>query len=384
LTITNRTPIRFSLLTVIVWLAVAAGIIFLLWQVITRISANKLPVSTTPNLTQVYQTIAVNMIAQQTSSAAPTAMGYTPSPTTLPTTSFTQAAPTPLQSQNKTSTPVSGNQTSTPPVTCDRAGAGNPIDVSIPDDSLIAPGQGFIKTWKLVNTGSCTWTTAYSASFFYGDRMEGPESVALLETVLPAQSIELSIEMVAPLAPGTYQGNWKLMNPTGALFGIGPNGDSPFWVRIIVPTNPGSTATVTPGITPTFSTTGSPSPTATTTPPVQSSGEISTVPGNSIDLDTLTLNSGDEDLAYQVDSNNYHWLAPQNGAMIGVYSRLEPFLEDCQSAGMSTAPIAVESLSVGTYLCYLTNEGRYGKALFTSLDPNTFTLTMDLLTWALP
>jgi Ig-like domain from next to BRCA1 gene len=385
MTSTNRTPLRVSLLTFIVWLAVAAGIIFLLWQVITRISANKLPVSTAaPNLTQVYETIAVNITAQKTSSVAPTAMGNTPSPTTLPTTSSTQAAPTPLQSQNKTSSPVSVNQTSTPQVLCDRAGAGNPIDVSIPDDSLISPGQGFIKTWKLVNTGSCTWTTAYSASFFYGDRMDSPESVALLETVLPAQSVELSIEMVAPLVPGTYQGNWKLMNPTGALFGIGPNGDSPFWVRIIVPANPASTATVTPGVTPTFSTTGSPSATAAATPPVQASGEISSVPGDSIDLDTLTLNSGDEDLAYQVDSNNYHWLAPQIGAMIGVYSRLEPSLEDCQSAGMSTAPIAVESLSVGTYLCYLTNEGRYGKAFFTSLDGDSYTLTMDLLTWANP
>jgi hypothetical protein len=385
MTSTNRTPLRFSLLTFIVWLAVAAGIIFLLWQVITRISANKLPASTaTPNLTQAYQTMAVNMIAQQTSSAAPTAMGNTPSPTRSPTTSFTQAPPTPLQSQDITSTPARVSQTSTPPAPCDRAGAGNPLDVTIPDDSLVAAGQGFTKTWKLVNTGACTWTTAYSASFFYGNRMEGPESVALMETVLPAQSIEISIEMVAPQAPGMYQGNWKLMNPTGVLFGIGPNGDSPFWVRIIVPPNPATAATVTPGITPTFSTTGSPSPTATTTPPVQASGEISSIPGDSIDLDTLTVNDGDEDLAYEVDSNNYHWLAPQIGAMIGVYSRLEPYLEDCQSAGMSTAPIAVESLSVGTYLCYLTNEGRYGKAFFTSLDPDTFTLTLDLLTWALP
>ena len=285
-------------------------------------------------------------------------MGNTPSPTTSPTISFTQAPPTPLQSQNITATPVSGNQTSTPPVLCDRAGAGNPIDVTIPDDSLIAPGQGFTKTWKLVNTGSCTWTTAYSVSFFYGDRMDGPESEALKETVLPAQSVEISIEMFAPQAPGTYQGNWKLMNPTGVLFGIGPNGDSPFWVRIIVPENPANTATVTPGFTPTFSTTESPSPTATTTPPVQASGEISSIPGDSIDLDTLTLNSGDEDLAYQVDSNNYHWLAPQIGAMIGVYSRLEPSLEDCQSAGMSTAPIAVESLSVGTYLMLSHKRGK--------------------------
>ena len=92
MTSTSRTPLRFSLLTIIVWLAVAAGIIFLLWQVITRISASKLPTSTaTPNLTQVYQTNVVNMTAQHSSSASPTSMGITPSPTTSPTIRITQA-----------------------------------------------------------------------------------------------------------------------------------------------------------------------------------------------------------------------------------------------------------------------------------------------------
>ena len=70
-------------------------------------------------------------------------------------------------------------QTSTPVSLCDQAGAGNPIDVTIPDDTVIPAGQSFVKTWKLVNTGTCTWTTAYSATFFYGDRMGAPESVPL-------------------------------------------------------------------------------------------------------------------------------------------------------------------------------------------------------------
>jgi len=51
---------------------------------------------------------------------------------------------------------------------------------------------------------------------------------------------------------------------------------------------------------------------------------------------------------------------------------------------MSPAPIAVESLSTGTYLCYLTSQGRFGRALLVSLDPDDFTLTLELLTWASP
>ena len=262
------------------------------------------------------------------------------------------------------------------------------MDITIPDDSLIAAGEGFIKTWKLVNTGNCTWTTSYSASFFYGDRMGALESVPFEASVLPAQSVLISIEMIAPTSPGTYQGNWKLANPSGDLFGIGPNGDLPFWVRIIVPENPASTATDTPSVSPTqgatatYNPTISPSPTST--PPIQASGVLSPAPSDTIDLDTLTLNSGNEDLLYQEDANHYHWLTPEDKAMIGVFGKLQPSLPECQSASMSHAPIAVESLPVGTYLCYTTNEGRLGRALLEAVDPNNFTLTLDLLTWALP
>jgi hypothetical protein len=374
----KRAPIRFGLLTALVWLLVAGGTIFILWQVITRISAADLPVSTsTPDQSQVAQTIAAIVNAQVTSTTSSVTETVSPSPTTLPT----QATSTPLPSQKTTPTLGQMTQTSTPVSLCDAAGAGNPIDVTIPDDSVIPAGQSFVKTWKLVNTGTCTWTTAYSATFFYGDRMEAPESVPLKGSVSPSQNVEISVEMVAPQSPGTYQGNWKLANPAGNLFGIGPNGTNPFWVRIVVEENQ-ATATNTP----TISVTSIPSetPTATATPAGQVGGELSPLPRDTIDLDKLTLNSGDADLAYVADPNGYHWLSPQGGALIGVFGNTEPSITSCQAAVMSPAPIAVESLPVGTYLCYDTNQGRFGRALFKALDPQTFALTLNLLTWALP
>jgi hypothetical protein len=381
----KRAPIRFGFLTALVWLAVAAGSIFLLWQIMNRISAGNLPISTaTPNQTQVYQTIAAIVNSQMTSPASLAPQTGTPSPTTVPTLTSATVDPHPKE----TPTPNGMANTATPTTLCDLAGAGNPLDITIPDDSLILPGASFIKTWKLVNTGTCTWTTAYSTSFFYGDRMGAPESEPLPSNVLPSQSIEISIEMVAPTSPGTYQGNWKLMNPTGELFGIGPNGDLPFWVRISVPQSQTSTATITPGPSPTQGPTPTInptiSPTSTTTPPIQASGKLSPAPGDTIDLDTLTLNSGNEDLLYQVDANNYHWLTPLEAAEIGVFGNQVPALSDCQSASMSAAPIAVESLPLGTYLCYFTNEGRFGRALLEAVDPDNFILTLDLLTWATP
>ena len=94
--------------------------------------------------------------------------------------------------------------------------------------------------------------------------------------------------MVAPQTPGSHQGNWKLSNASGQLFGIGPNGDAPFWVRINVlepPTatpTPVNTSTPAPTHTPTPTTT----PTPTPTPVVQSGGLLVLLPSNTVDLDT--------------------------------------------------------------------------------------------------
>ena len=378
MTVKKGTPVRFSLLTVFVWLLVAGGVIFLLWQVINRISTSQLPVSTpTANLTQVYQTIAAVLTAQPSSLAPTKALTDTPSPTSQRTQTQSIALPSP----HGTSTQGEPTRTATPRVLCNQAAAGNPLDITVPDDSLFSPGQSFIKTWKLVNVGTCSWTSSYSVRFFYGDHMGAPDSVPLLEVVPPAQSAELSVEMVAPESPGTYQGNWKLANSAGVLFGIGPNGDSPFWVRIIVAESLTATPTATSGAT-TSTPTGE--ITLTPTPNGQAGGVLSLATGDTIDLDTLTLNGSEEDLAYHVDADQYHWLAPYGEAMIGVYGSQAPVLADCDSANMSSAPIAVESLSIGTYLCYRTREGRFGRMWLKAVDPTTFNLTLDLLTWALP
>ena len=85
MSIKGRNPARLSLLNALIWLLIATGIIFLLWQVITRISASNLPISTpAPDLTQVYQTIAVMLTAPQS--------GDDTFPTTSPTPTYTSTA----------------------------------------------------------------------------------------------------------------------------------------------------------------------------------------------------------------------------------------------------------------------------------------------------
>ena len=170
-------------------------------------------------------------------------------------------SPSPAPSVEPTQIPTiarspTPGQTPTESGGCNRAAAGVPFDVSIPDESPMQPGQRFVKTWRLVNNGTCKWTRLYTLVFFSGNPMGAIQSHFLSGEVLPGAVVELSVEMFAPMDMGFYQSNWMLMAPDGELFGLGPNGDAPFWARIQVmekytdtPT-PTATATETPTPTP--------------------------------------------------------------------------------------------------------------------------------------
>lgn len=143
-----------------------------------------------------------------------------PSDTPLPPTN------TPLP----TNTPIPPTATQVP-IPCDRAQFVK--DVSVPDNTEIAAGSTFVKTWRLKNNGSCTWTSSYALVFYNGDAMSGLASAPITNgTVPPGSTIDISVSLVAPITPGTYKGNWRLRNSGGALFGIGPDADQSFWVQI--------------------------------------------------------------------------------------------------------------------------------------------------------
>jgi large repetitive protein len=110
-------------------------------------------------------------------------------------------------------------------------------DATIPDGTIVAPGTSFVKTWRLKNVGSCTWTTSYSAVFTGGDQMGAPAVVNLPYSVAPGATVDISVNLVAPTGNGHYRGNWKLRNASGTLFGVGASGNYLFWVDIYVNTS---------------------------------------------------------------------------------------------------------------------------------------------------
>ncbi|MEW5940432.1 MAG: peptidoglycan-binding protein [Chloroflexota bacterium] len=107
-------------------------------------------------------------------------------------------------------------------------------DVSYPDNTQVPVKTPFVKTWRLKNTGTCTWTSSYKLVFDSGDRMEGPLEQPLTSgTVAPGQTVDISVNLVAPAAPGTYRGYWIIRDPGGVLFGIETGR---FWVQIVAVT----------------------------------------------------------------------------------------------------------------------------------------------------
>ena len=151
------------------------------------------------------------------------------------TTQFAQMIPSSPPSVGET--PPSDRMTTTPspaenPAPCEQAEFVS--DVTVPDGSEFAPGQTFIKTWRLKNTGSCTWTTSYRVVFDSGNVLGAPPSFNLPVNVPPDGLVDISVNMKAPEQPREYESYWKLQNPQGVVFGLGSRGDKAFWVKIKV------------------------------------------------------------------------------------------------------------------------------------------------------
>lgn len=140
-------------------------------------------------------------------------------PTRLPVPSATPTlSPTPQPLPTETATPA-----------CE-VGAVLLDDVTYPDNTLLPAGEKFTKTWKLQNTGNCPWI-GYTVAFAFGDKMDAPDSVPVPETEAKA-TVDVSVDLVAPLDNGMYTGNFELRDAEGKSIPVGtePN----FWVKIII------------------------------------------------------------------------------------------------------------------------------------------------------
>jgi hypothetical protein len=107
-------------------------------------------------------------------------------------------------------------------------------DITVMDNTPFSPDATFVKTWRVKNTGSCTWTQDYNLVFISGNSMGAKQTVAFPAKVAPNQTIDLSVTMRAPTNKGTYRGDWMLSSPNGTRFGTGSSGTGTLYVAIKV------------------------------------------------------------------------------------------------------------------------------------------------------
>jgi len=59
------------------------------------------------------------------------------------------------------------------------------------------------------------------------------DRLALPFVTAPGQTLDLSLDMTAPIYPGAYESHWKFQAPNGSNFGVGKK-DAPLWVKLLI------------------------------------------------------------------------------------------------------------------------------------------------------
>lgn len=102
------------------------------------------------------------------------------------------------------------------------------VNETVSDGTILVGGSEFTKTWRFRNDGNCVWDPTYSFEFSHGEAMTDVTSYPLTSTVYPGDTIEVSVNMVAPVDDGVYKGYWHVKTPYGGFMGVGQYNQSPY------------------------------------------------------------------------------------------------------------------------------------------------------------
>jgi hypothetical protein len=180
------------------------------------------PIEPTPDVLAIRTSAAYTVVAEFTLTAA----AFTPTPlppTETPIPELPTASPTAALATDPTQIALG-----TPGALCDDMSFDvATVDVTILDGTPMTPGQEFVKTWKIKNTGSCPWGDGYGLIYSYGEKMNGqPVPLGILVGV--GQEVEISVNFKAPDKIGEYTSAWQMANAKGVTFG------KAIFVKIIV------------------------------------------------------------------------------------------------------------------------------------------------------
>jgi hypothetical protein len=91
-------------------------------------------------------------------------------------------------------------------------------DLTVPDGSIMVPGQPVDKEWQVMNSGTCNWDQRYRLKLISGDAM-GANPLQPLYPARAGADATLRIVFTAPQSTGLYECQWQAVNPEGIPFG---------------------------------------------------------------------------------------------------------------------------------------------------------------------
>lgn len=112
--------------------------------------------------------------------------------------------PPPLP-ENRPRYPIDGN------------GSAFVTDVTVPDGTVMSPGQRFDKVWRLRNSGSVPWIGRYLRRLGAPGGLGVPSSpvqVRIADT-MPGETVDIAVPLKAHILPGTAEVHWKMVDEDG-------------------------------------------------------------------------------------------------------------------------------------------------------------------------
>ncbi|XP_076874868.1 protein ILRUN-like [Brachyhypopomus gauderio] len=91
-------------------------------------------------------------------------------------------------------------------------------DVTIGEGESIPPDTPFTKTWRIQNTGPESWPPGVCLKYIGGDQF-GHVNFVMVRSLDPQEMFDVSVQMRSPVAPGIYQGQWRMCTASGLFYG---------------------------------------------------------------------------------------------------------------------------------------------------------------------
>ncbi len=198
----------------------------------------------TPDLNTISTSAASTAFVQLTNAAAAATSTFTPSPqpsatlASAPTdtaepgvaTDTPEISESPTLSLEATSLLTGTVIPSVTPVSVASAGGDTTTgclrskyinDITIPDGTILKPGEKFEKIWRMQNTGTCRWDEGFVFQGWSPETFNGqPHLIRKLNQFVEAGAVvDIGIDMRAPYNAGNHVSHWSWYDDSGNQFG---------------------------------------------------------------------------------------------------------------------------------------------------------------------